>query len=724
MTSPPPSDIGRFEPDEASSSFPDLSWYDRLLHAGLNPTVLPYGLIRQVRLTSATNLLLMATMLPFAFYYQLSGYPALAGIMLCTFAAACLNHFAFRWHRNSPLAANLTVAILFAGLVTPGLVLHLPNELWIYLIPLLGLLLTGPIAGGIWTGLTLLIIATLPTALRIPAEVDSFVPAHFLHRLASVIGIAVLTACLLSVQQQTEKILADEIRQRRRAELEALRISREKNEFLASVSHEFRTPMHGILGLAELLEQDELSPSQEKRVDLIGSAAEALLSLVDDLVDLGKIEAGELSLQTLDFDPRDLVDRTLELVRPRVGNKALEISAHFREGLPPRLHGDPARLRQVLLNLLANAIRFTDKGLVEVSVGLESTTREGPIHVRFSVQDTGIGIGHLEPGQLFAPFFSYPSERSVPGVSMGSGGTGLGLAICKRLVEHMGGEISCRSLPTGGSEFWFVLPLRAVDTRADDERARSPSPDPSTRQLRILVVDDSALSRQVVEEQLRALGHSPTTVDSGEEALRVLASTDYDLLLVDCRMPGIDGFETVRRLRRSQEPRRPPLPVIVAMTGHTPPGADAAFWKRKGIEEHLIKPVRIPELRALLERHFHRAEEEPGNPEEWPALSSAELQQRVEKEYLVEGPRYLVQLRQALRRRDRKALADEAHSLAGISVYVQAPHLVESCEALEREAPTAADADLHDQVDLIADELELILARLRGPKPGGLKEPG
>ncbi|AWN38275.1 GAF domain-containing hybrid sensor histidine kinase/response regulator [Methylobacterium radiodurans] len=376
------------------------------------------------------------------------------------------------------------------------------------------------------------------------------------------------------------------------AQRDAERASAAKSDFLATMSHEIRTPLNGVLGYAELL-VDELEPGTVARLhaERIRGAGSSLLTVVNDVLDFSKIEAGQVELAAEPFGLGAVTDEAVAIMRAAAEQKGLCLAVETGPGLPERVVGDPDRLRQVLLNLLNNAVKFTASGSVTLSVA----RLDGPAdaaHLRFAVRDTGIGIPAEKHAHLFRRFSQMDGT-----IQREYGGTGLGLAISKQLVELMGGAIGLESAVGEGSTFWFRLPLPVAGS-AETEEAPVQQAGPA-RPRHLLLVEDVALNRELALAVLRDAGHRVDAVESGPEAIAAVQAGCYDLVLMDVQMPGMDGLAATRAIRALAHPSaRVP---IVAMTANVLPQQVASF-REAGMDDHIGKPFKRAALYAIIDR--------------------------------------------------------------------------------------------------------------------------
>jgi two-component system sensor histidine kinase/response regulator len=488
--------------------------------------------------------------------------------------------------------------------------------------------------------------------------------------------------------------MSTDVSERKRALAEAVDASRSKSEFLANMSHEIRTPLNGVIGMTELLLDTELSSEQRAFVQTAAKSGEALLGVIDDILDFSKIEAGKLDLDLHDVDVREAVGGICAMLVPQAQGKDIELSAVVGDDVPALVRADGVRLRQVVTNLVSNAVKFTHHGAVAMRV--EAVERdEGAATLRFEVADTGIGIAPAKLDKLFESF-----SQADTSTTRRYGGTGLGLAISRQLVQLMGSEIVAESVPGHGSRFSFELRLEIAET---PEAVELPLPAVTVavpaNAVRVLVAEDNPVNQLVIQTMLAKRGFAVDIAGDGEQALERLAEGEYAAVFMDCQMPNLDGYSATRRIR--EEGRRLP---IIAMTAHAMKG-DRERCLEAGMDDYLTKPLRPDALEEVLERWLAPAPAIVGGltPNNGAAIEALidEARMRTFRDdypdivdqllelFLTSTPPLLDELRTAADAGDDDELRRAAHKLKGSCQNIGATFMATLCLTIEDE-----DADL------------------------------
>jgi len=470
-------------------------------------------------------------------------------------------------------------------------------SIW-YLIPLpmVAAYLVGSGAAFWWAGLSAIAIISLCVSEKL-----MHIPPEFVLTPAQIVFVRILimVSCLafgIAARKASDQYIGNLQLAKQAAEA----ASRAKSEFLATMSHEIRTPLNGVIGLNGLLRDTPLTADQRRYVELARMSGETLLHLINDILDFSKIEAGRLELEPLPFDPKHVCEEVADLLQERAREKGLTLIGEMSAELPDGVRGDPARLRQILVNLLGNAVKFTSIGEVRLNCHVLKVTTTH-IWLRYEVIDTGPGMDEATTARLFQPF-----TQADVSTTRKYGGSGLGLSISRRLAELMGGRLSVSSEPGKGSTFWFEVPFERLPPGSMPVHqdggfvAASSTPAPAGRwRGRVLLAEDNAVNQLVASEILKRLGYRVDIVGNGKEAVDAVKRLPYDIVFLDCHMPEMDGFEACRTIRsREQNSRHVP---IIAMTASALKG-DREKCLDAGMDDYLPKPVRMNDLRTAIER--------------------------------------------------------------------------------------------------------------------------
>jgi signal transduction histidine kinase len=416
--------------------------------------------------------------------------------------------------------------------------------------------------------------------------------------------------CIIQTEDITaavirEKVLEEQVRERKEAEVklrntmgelqQALNI---KGDFLASMSHEIRTPLNGIIGMAQLLASEEKLPSQSEYIETILNSGKSLLSIINDILDFSKIEAGKLNITNENLNLRDLIEQVIKSLRYEAEKKSIKISLNFSDDYSDEICGDSVRLKQILLNLVSNAIKFTESGSIKIHVDMISKDTSSTEY-RVSVTDSGIGISETDQEKLFEKF-----TQADVSTTRKYGGTGLGLAICKQLVNLMHGSIGVTSKPGSGSTFWFQIKFSNTDYSNHHEEHLKPEKETIEQKYSgtVLVVDDVRVNQIVATKILQSFGLKTMVAENGLAAIDAYKENKFDLILMDCHMPLMDGYEATKQIRMIDNERHTPIIAVTAMAMES----DRSKCIMAGMDDYLSKPYVIRDLKKIVDHWLLR----------------------------------------------------------------------------------------------------------------------
>ena len=644
-----------------------------------------------------------------------------------------------RWPRQQDRAYNLAllatmIAVLFGHLTRiPSGQIQGPLITSFTLLGVLYFAKRGPIVpraglGGVIAVTTSVLLCVPHAAIEAPARLTGMLGLVALN------AIGVFSARAFEEQRrkrfeaerherQARHELAVKLRELAVEKERAETMSRARTAFLAAMSHEFRTPMNAVIGLSDLLLDAPLAVDHRDHVRVISDSARGLLGLLNDILDFAKVDAEKLTLSPAPFDLRRLAASVVEMLRPEARTRGLALSLELSPDVPEVLVGDDARLRQVLVNLVGNAVKFTERGAVTLRITARAAISgsDGDHEIAFRVEDSGLGIAPGAIARLFQPF-----EQANGGITRTHGGTGLGLAISKQIVAAMGGDIHVESEPGRGSIFSFAVALPAAAVTATGPSTTPVlAPREDRRPLSILVVDDNAINRDVASAGLGRLGFAVDLAGDGQAAIEAASTTSYDVIFMDLQMPGMSGIEATARIAEGLRGGR--APHIIAMTASVYE-EDREACRRAGMRDFVGKPIDLAQLDAVLSRVAEeRGAAAPAAPKgatlsrdmlsklrQIESLGETELVANLARRFVADTKKRLPRMTVALRRGDALEIAREAHVLLSSSATLGATEMSGLCSRIERAAREGHLEKLGDEIDSLSNkfvEVERALER-------------
>jgi CheY-like chemotaxis protein/HPt (histidine-containing phosphotransfer) domain-containing protein len=544
--------------------------------------------------------------------------------------------------------------------------------------------------------------------------------------------------------KQTRDNLRKTLIELQKSREDALEAARIKSQFLANMSHEIRTPMNAVLGMTELLLKTPINEQQLDFLQTLKSSGEDLLMIINDILDFSKLEAGEMRLEKKEFSLQNVIEPIFNLLKPQASHKNLQLSYEISPDIPQFLIGDPSRLRQILLNLLGNGIKFTDHGRVNLKISLKDLfdDPEPSVTLYFVIQDTGIGIDSQNQKKLFQSFSQIDDSTTRQ-----YGGTGLGLAICKQLVQLMKGQIGVDSNLNQGSDFWFTATFKLSNSTDFDLKNEELLPfiipkfeekDTSLKDYQLLIVEDTLINQKVLLNQLQILGYQADCVRNGQEALEVLTYAHYDLIFMDCQMPVLDGYKTTQTLREWEDQKTDAEPyhrTIIGLTAYAMQG-DREKCLAAGMDDYLSKPVSIESLALILQKWLkpfdqNRVDSKSENSNIHVSVASEtevvrsdlwdlkrfheviggdlEFGRSIIEMFLEDLVTNLADLKKYLQSHDAQNMASKAHQIKGSAANLGFVKLSEIAQQLEKKG---FDQNW-DDVDLLIDQLEAVFLQVK-----------